>query len=215
MDDGPHRLRLRFAKTGDLRLVSHHDLMRCLERLLRRAELPMARSRGFNPRPKVSFPLAMALGIEGRREVLELELAVPLPADEVLGRLAAAAPPGLQFLEAVPLATRRAGQVEAVEYTLDLPADRRAAAAAAIAALLGRDRVPYTRHRPGKTTELDLRPFVLDARLDEPAGPLSLRLRIDPGGSARPEEVLDALGLADLLAAGAVLVRADVALAAD
>ena len=31
------KVRLRFAKCGDLRLVSHHDLMRCLERMLRRA----------------------------------------------------------------------------------------------------------------------------------------------------------------------------------
>ncbi|MBV8677097.1 MAG: DUF2344 domain-containing protein, partial [Planctomycetaceae bacterium] len=32
-------MRLRFAKRGDLRFVSHHDLMRCLERLLRRAAI--------------------------------------------------------------------------------------------------------------------------------------------------------------------------------
>ena len=38
------KVRLRFAKNGDLRLVSHHDLMRCLERMIRRAELPVAQS---------------------------------------------------------------------------------------------------------------------------------------------------------------------------
>ena len=54
------KVRLRFAKRGDLRLVSHHDLMRCLERMLRRANLPMAYSQGFNPRPKVVFSLALA-----------------------------------------------------------------------------------------------------------------------------------------------------------
>src|SRR4051812_1089962 len=67
------KVRLRFAKRGDLRLVSHHDLMRCLERALRRAAIPMAASQGFNPRPKIMFPLALALGIEGDREVVELE----------------------------------------------------------------------------------------------------------------------------------------------
>src|SRR2546421_1972418 len=89
------KVRLRFAKRGDLRLVSHHDLMRCLERALRRADLPMAHSQGFNPRPKVVFVLALALGVEGRREVLELDLAEPLEPLEVLHRLTAAAPPGL------------------------------------------------------------------------------------------------------------------------
>src|SRR3954447_11198402 len=94
------KVRLRFAKRGDLRLVSHHDLLRCLERLLRRAEIPVAQSQGFNPRPKVVFTLALALGIEGQREVLELDLAEPMAAPEVLGRLRASAPPGLVFLEA-------------------------------------------------------------------------------------------------------------------
>ena len=32
------KLRLRFAKRGDLRLVSHHDIMRCLERMAPRAD---------------------------------------------------------------------------------------------------------------------------------------------------------------------------------
>ena len=63
------RVRLRFAKRGDLRLVSHHDVVRAFERMLRRAELPVAHSQGFNPRPKVVFPLSLALGIEGRREI--------------------------------------------------------------------------------------------------------------------------------------------------
>ncbi len=72
------RVRLRFAKRGDLRLISHHDLMRCLERMLRRAALPVAHSRGFNPRPKATFALALALGIEGCREVLDLDLDEPM-----------------------------------------------------------------------------------------------------------------------------------------
>ncbi|MBV8382011.1 MAG: DUF2344 domain-containing protein, partial [Planctomycetaceae bacterium] len=98
------RVRLRFAKRGDLRFVSHHDLMRCLERLLRRAAIPVALSQGFNTRPKMVFPLAMGLGIEGRREVVELDLAEPLEPAEVLRRLAAATPPGLDWLDAEAVA---------------------------------------------------------------------------------------------------------------
>ncbi|RUL86857.1 TIGR03936 family radical SAM-associated protein [Tautonia sociabilis] len=214
MDEPSHRLRLRFAKQGDLRLVSHHDLMRCLERALRRAGLPVAQSQGFNPRPKYAFPSALALGIEGRREVLELELAEPLPPAEVLRRLADVVPPGLEFLEAEP-APSRAGRVEAVEFRLPLPEPRREAAARAAAELLGREHCPILRRKPDRDVALDLRPFLLDASVDPDDGALRLRLKVEPGGSARPEEVLDVLGLRDLLAEGAVLVRTDVALAAD
>lgn len=214
MDHVTSRLRIRFAKRGDLRLVSHHDLMRCLERVLRRANLPVAQSQGFNPRPKVSFPMALALGIEGRREVLELELTEPLPPSEVLGRLADVSPPGLEFLEAV-LAPGRAGQVEAVEYRLPLPDDRRESASEAVAALLLREQIPYLRHKPDRDVPLDLRPSVLDAGVDPLDGSLRLRLKFGQGGSARPEEVIDVLGLRDLMAEGAVLCRTEVEIASE
>jgi radical SAM-linked protein len=205
------KVRLRFAKRGPVRLVSHHDLMRCLERTLRRAEIPMARSQGFNPRPRLVFPLALALGIEGRREVLELELSEPMEPAEVLRRLTEQAPAGFDFLEA-EAATGRSSQVEAVSYEVEIPADRVAPAAAAVAALLADAQRPYTRHRPDRTVELDLRPFVLGAALN-PQGVLCFRLKMTSSGSARPEEVIESLGLRDLLDRGAILVRTEVELA--
>jgi radical SAM-linked protein len=208
------KVRLRFAKSGDLRLVSHHDLLRCLERLLRRAGLPVALSQGFNPRPKAVFTLALALGIEGRREVLELDLAEPMEPAEVRRRLSAAAPPGLDFLEAEAVPPGRPAHAQAVEYRLDVPADRRDAARAALARFLASTDWPSTRHRPdrGRDVVIDLRPFVLDARLDA-AGALWFRMKITPNGSARPEELLDAVGLRDLLGQGSVLVRTEMELA--
>lgn len=208
------RVRLRFAKCGVLRMVSHHDLLRCLERALRRAELPMAYSQGFNPRPKIVFPLALGLGIEGRREVLELDLAEALEPSEVLRRLGAALPEGFDLIEAVPAGPGRAARPLAALYEMEVCPARREEAQASLEALLAREQVPYTRHRPdrGRSIELDLRAFVLDAELD-PKGVLRLRLKITPEGSARPEEVIEALGLRDLLDEGAVLVRSDVELA--
>ncbi len=205
------KVRLRFAKRGDLRMVSHHDLMRCLERALRRAEVPMALSQGFNPRPKVVFPLALALGIEGRREVVEVELSEPMEPAELLRRLADQSPPGLDWLEAEALGPGRAAQAGAVRYLLEIPADRRDVARQALSTFLAAASWPYSRHRPDRTVEADLRPFVLGADLDA-AGILHLRLKMTPNGSARPEEVVEALGLRDLLGCGAVLARTDVEL---
>lgn len=206
------KVRLRFAKRGDLRLVSHHDLMRCLERMARRADLPLAWSQGFNPRPKVAFTLALGLGIEGHREVVEMELAEPLEPAEVLRRLAAVSPAGLDWLDADDPGTSRSAQAGTVRYALPVPPDRRQMARDALASLLADDRRLYTRRRPDRTVEIDLRPFVVDAEVD-PDGTLRFRLRVTPAGTARPEEVVDTLGLRDLLAQGAILARTDVELA--
>jgi radical SAM-linked protein len=208
------KVRLRFAKRGELRLISHHDLLRCLERTLRRAQIPMALSQGFNPRPKVVFAQALALGIEGRREVVELDLAEPLEPAEVLLRLHAATPPGLDWLEAEAVPPGRPAQVEAVRYALEIPANRRDAARFGLTTLLASTSWPYTRHRPDRDRDvaIDLRPFLLEAELD-PLGVLRFRLKMTPNGAARPEEVIEALGLRDLLGEGAVLIRTEVELA--
>jgi radical SAM-linked protein len=67
------KTRLRFSKTGELRLVSHRDLMKFFERALRRANLPVHVSQGFHPMPRMVFALSLGLGIVGLDEVLELE----------------------------------------------------------------------------------------------------------------------------------------------
>ena len=94
------KVRIRFRKSGDLRLVSHLDLMRSLERLLRRAALPFRRTEGFHPTPRLVLAQSLPLGVVGHREVMELELTEEVEPDEVLCRLREQAPPGIEFLSA-------------------------------------------------------------------------------------------------------------------
>src|SRR5262249_760946 len=93
-----YRYRLRFHKGGALRLVSHHDLMHVWERMARRAGLAIGQTQGFHPQPRMVFALSLALGIEGAREVLEVELTEALEPDVLHARLAAQAPPGLEIV---------------------------------------------------------------------------------------------------------------------
>ena len=91
-------MRFRFRKDGALRLLSHHDLMRCFERMLRRAALPVRQSQGFHPKPRLIFALSLPLGVIGCEEVAELELDEILPPEEVRERLVRQAPPGMEIL---------------------------------------------------------------------------------------------------------------------
>jgi radical SAM-linked protein len=206
------KVRLRFAKCGDLRLVSHLDIMRCLERMLRRAQIPMAASHGFNPRPKMTFALALGLGIEGRREVVDLELSEPMDPSELLQKLTAAAPPGFDWIDARPLPpAARPPQPRTVEYCIPVLAERRPAAQSTLQALLASASWPLTRRRPNRESTFDLRPQLIRAELTD-EGLLRFRLKVSPEGSARPEELLEALALRDLMETGAVLTRTDVEL---
>lgn len=199
------RVRIRFAKQGDLRLIGHRDLMRCFERVFRRAGLAMSFSQGFHPKPRMMFPAALAVGIEGLDEVMEVELAESTVAEELLQRLAPHAPPGLKFLaaEVLPEGSPKA-RVQSLRYEASLPSPSPAGIPERIERLLSASSWPIT--RPNRRTSIDLRPLVLELAL---AGDgLTMRLDVaQRGGSAGPRDVLAALGLADLERQGARLRR--------
>ncbi len=170
----------------------------------------MATTHGFNPRPKITFALALGLGIEARAEVVDLELSEPMNPSALLARLVAAAPPGLVFYEACALSPgASAPQPRTVEYCFPVLDDRRAQAQSALETLLARETWPFIRRRADRELSFDLRQQVLEAELTSD-GMLRFRLIVSPGGSVRPEELLEALALRDLLDRGAVLTRTNV-----
>ncbi len=67
------KLRVRFQKLGKVRWISHRDIARCIERAVRRADLPVAYSEGFTPRPRISFGLALPTGAESLAEYIDID----------------------------------------------------------------------------------------------------------------------------------------------
>ena len=89
------RLRVRFGKLGRLRHLSHLEVMRALERSIRRADMPYAVTQGFSPHMKAAFGPALPVGTAGTHEYYDLWLRELVPAPEALARLVAATPEGL------------------------------------------------------------------------------------------------------------------------
>ncbi len=106
--DKAYRLRFRFSKTGDARLLSHLELINALLRAARRAALPLAYSQGFHPLPRLSFASSLPVGLESEDEVMDMELKAErgkIHPSEALSRLKMQSPNGIEFLECeeVPL----------------------------------------------------------------------------------------------------------------
>ncbi len=183
------RLRLRFEKRGEISLISHHDLMRLFERAVRRANLPIAMSEGFNPRCRMSFPLALGVGVEGLREVVEIDLADWVHPAEAQRRLNEQLPQGLRMTECRPISPRETAQVGSVAYEIELAADLPPDAAPE--ALLQAKNLPVVRVREDQRKEIDIRPYLVDVRAV--GRNLTVHLKVTPTGSVRPEEVVTAL----------------------
>ena len=172
----------------------------------------MAVTQGFNPRPKMTFALALGLGIEGQREVVDLEFSEPLEPSELLSRLTRVAPPGFDWIDVHPLpANATPPHPRTVEYCMPVLDERRAMAQSNLQSLLTSASWLLTRRRPNRESTFDLRPELVAAELTA-EGLLRFRLKVSPDGSARPEELLEALALRDLLDHGTVLTRTDVEL---
>jgi len=198
------KLRFRFAKTGTLRLLSHHDLMRCLERMLRRASLPFKSTAGFHPSPRVVFALSLPLGVVGWDEVVEIEFNQPLLADDILLALNAQAPVGLAFTCAGVVSMRATAVPRRVVYRLAIPPERVTDAATRAANLLTREKVWIDRIRP-TPKQLNIRPYVRGLWVAN--GDLILDLWVTQTGTARADELVQLLDLGDVIEAGAVLER--------
>jgi radical SAM-linked protein len=206
--DLPAKVRIRFRKGGDLRFLSHHDLMRTFERMLRRARLPFRNTQGFHPKPRLVFALSLPLGVVGVEEVVELELNHPVPAEEVLAGLVGQAPPGLAILSVRPIEFRAGAQVRQLCYRVPLPGDAVEPTRCRAAEVLAAPECWIDRTRP-EARRLNLRASLRDLRVvtDAASAALEMDLCPTPAGTARPEEVLRLLGLESLTDAGAVLER--------
>jgi radical SAM-linked protein len=66
-------VRARFIRGEELKYISHLDIMKLFERALRRANIPIAYSQGFNPHPVMVFGLPLSVGVTSEAEYADFE----------------------------------------------------------------------------------------------------------------------------------------------
>ncbi|MCJ2164178.1 MULTISPECIES: TIGR03960 family B12-binding radical SAM protein [unclassified Pseudodesulfovibrio] len=111
--------RLWFEKTGPAAYLSQLELQAVFERAFRRAGLPMAFSAGFHPMPRLSFGMALPVGVESRAEWINIFLRKDFEPAEVVRRLLVNMPIGLAPLKADRLDMGRK-QPQSVEEIFEL-----------------------------------------------------------------------------------------------
>ncbi|MBN1824851.1 MAG: TIGR03960 family B12-binding radical SAM protein [Candidatus Eisenbacteria bacterium] len=168
--EAKHRLRFRFTKLAEWRFLSHLETGRAIRLALRRTDLPIAYSLGFHPHARIAFGPALPVGVGGRAELMDVFLHEPFVPADAERLLNAQLPHGLRFFHGreAPLRSRA---LDSIAYRMEYEArppdgedldrlERR------VADFLSRSEVPVERTTKGKTRVVDLRPGVLEARLD-------------------------------------------------
>jgi radical SAM-linked protein len=101
------KVQFTMGKAGHLRFVSHLDWMRMIQRALRRANLPLAYSQGFNPKPRIGLSPALPLFVEGLNELVEVDFCKVVDVPKTMAQLNQFLPVEAQITKAEAVAVER------------------------------------------------------------------------------------------------------------
>lgn len=90
-------VRIWFEKTGEAKYISHLDLMRCFERAVRRAKIPLWYTEGFNPHPYMQFALPLSLGMQSVCESVDIRIEGEISKDTIFRKMKSVMPSGIDI----------------------------------------------------------------------------------------------------------------------
>jgi radical SAM-linked protein len=199
-----YRLRVRFKRGNEVKLISHLDIIRLWHRAFRRAGIELAYSEGFNPHPRMSLASPLALGIVSQAELMDVYLARMMSPHAFTACVGHKLPPGVEITQVCQVALTLPSlqsQVRYAEYEVEVEAKEGSQhISRALASLLSQEHLSWQHQRDTGAKSYDLRALIDDLWLvgwREGWGTIGMRLRCDSSGSGRPEQVIKALGLGE------------------
>ena len=167
------RIIAAFQKNKEISYTSHLDVQRTLQRAFRRANLPLAYSKGFNPHPKLSFATALATGYTSDGEWFEVELDRALAPEEFIARVNPALPDGMRIVQAfeaddgidtLSKLIRAAHYELTVHFESPVPEE---AVRQAVRSITGSEPVIVEKKTKSGVRPADIRPAILEASVKE------------------------------------------------
>lgn len=189
---GDFRVRMRYAKLGPARYFGHLELVNLFTRALRRAGLPMKYSRGFHPKPKISFHEAIPVGIESEREEFFVTLCREIDCGQASLTLNRDLPEGLTLLDCAPVSLK-SGPVASPLRSYEIIGKDGAFPEDQFNAFVAAARFPLERRNAkNKLLEIDLKEVVVDI-FRAGSNQITLQLLHQPGKTLRPGEAVQAI----------------------
>lgn len=196
-----NKLRARFSRGEEVKYISHLDTMRTFERTVRRAEIPIAYSHGFNPRPQMSFGLPLSVGVTSNCEYIDMEMERDLSANELVEKLNNNLPRGfnVQHAEYVNTTDSLMASIGVASYEVAISSGEKAnfdQIKGCIDAIMGKDSLLVEKESKGKIKNVDIRPYIYELKINElKDGQMFLGMTLSAGSefNVKPELVIKAL----------------------
>ena len=190
------KLRLALHKGEELRFLSHLDFVQAVERMIRRAEIKMAYSEGFNPHMKISFSSALALGVTAEAEYIDMDILEEDTLESIMERLNRVAPHGLEVLGGKVMPEKVKKMMAICNYAIyevtgpvtDVDVDWDVL----LKSFNDATEISYEKVTPKKTRIIDVKEFVKEpivATVKNGMVTLTMGIGIYPQGTIKPSEV--------------------------
>lgn len=190
------RLFIEYTREDRVRYISHLDLMKSMQRTIRRARIPVAYSKGFNPQSRISFALPLSVGVTSSAEYMEIYLEKPVDIGGLLKDFSSQLPRGIRVLAACEVdrsIPSLMSLVERADYrvrmSIDIPDLEKS-----IKEFMKQEKILYDKTSKKGIRQVDLKKGIFDIGLDDSLNrDIILSLKAGSSGNVKPEAVLDKL----------------------
>lgn len=164
------RYLIKFSKESDIKFISHLDLMRTIQKVIRRAELPIEYSKGFNPHMSLSIAQPLSVGTYSTGEYMDIVLLEEVNEKEIISRLNEKCPRGIKILEAKKIiqienekkVPQAMALVDAASYTIKIKYEALEGLEAEVEALLKKPEWNTIKKSKNGEKEVNIRPMIKD-----------------------------------------------------
>lgn len=147
-------VRLFFSKTGRAKYISALDLINCFQRAIRRTDIPVWLTQGFNPHTYVNINLPLSLGTEGINESMDIKLVEEMDLQAVKQKLNNVLPVDIRITRAAyPI--KKHTEIQKSVYTLYTDLDRDL-----FKSFLAQEKIITEKKTKKGITEIDLKPYI-------------------------------------------------------
>ncbi|MDU1313362.1 MAG: TIGR03936 family radical SAM-associated protein [Clostridium septicum] len=159
---------IKFTKESSIKFISHLDLMRTIQKVIRRADIPMQYSKGFNPHMALSIAQPLSVGVYSEAEYMDIVLVEELDENEIIDRLNEKTAQGIKFISAHKVINvdgekklpQSMALVDAARFTVKMLCDKSEEVSSKMESLLGEEKwITIKKSKKGEK-EVDLKTMI-------------------------------------------------------
>ena len=189
------KARIKFRKYGALRFIGHLDVMRFFQKVMRRAEIPIAFTGGYSPHMIMSFASPLGIGLTSDGEYFDIELTEPIASKEAVRRLNEQMVDGMEIVSFVQIPDDKKSKgmsiVAGADYLSSvkngsLPEDL----AEKLEAFYAQNEICVVKKTKKSEKEVDIRPMIY--KLECRNGGIYMRVAAGSVQNLKPELVTEA-----------------------